>query len=143
MRTSMIGSGSWAVFLGAISLLLLAPPSVLRAAEGAGIRNWGKQLFTKHCAPCHGADGRGGGPVAAALRTRPADLTQITRRHEGKFPFLQVVAFIDGERPVAAHGSREMPIWGDIFRWQSGEHAARAEIYALAQYIESIQDERR
>ena len=142
MRTSAIGFGGRAVFLATIVLPLLAAPSVLQAAEESPVRNWGKQLFTKHCAPCHGADGRGGGPAAAALKTSPADLTQINRKHEGKFPFLQVVAFIDGERPVPAHGSREMPIWGEICRWQSGDLAARADIYALAQYIESIQDER-
>jgi mono/diheme cytochrome c family protein len=131
------------VFLAIMVLPLLATLGILRAAEESPVSNLGKRLFTKHCAPCHGADGRGGGPAAAALKTRPADLTQINRQHEGKFPFLQVVAFIDGERPVAAHGSREMPIWGQIFRWKDGDHAARAEIYALAQYIESIQDERR
>jgi mono/diheme cytochrome c family protein len=121
-------------------MLLVAAPTALRAAENVPITNWGKQLFTKHCAPCHGVDGREAGPAAAALKTRPADLTRIQRKDEGKFPFLRVVAFIDGERPVAAHGSREMPIWGQIFRWRDGDYTARAEIYAITQYIETIQD---
>lgn len=141
MRTAITGLSCRAAFLAMMSFLLLTGSSLLRAGEESPSR--GKQLFAKHCAPCHGRDGRGAGPAADALKTRPADLTQINRKHDGKFPFLQIVAFIDGERPVAAHGSREMPIWGEVFRWWFGDRAARAEIYALTQYIESIQDERR
>jgi putative copper export protein/mono/diheme cytochrome c family protein/peroxiredoxin len=35
----------------------------------------GLQLYGEHCAVCHGAEGYGDGPAAAALRPRPADLT--------------------------------------------------------------------
>jgi hypothetical protein len=73
------------------------------------------------------------------LKTGPSDLTQISRAHGGKYPFLKVAHFIDGEQPVPSHGSREMPIWGRIFRWQTGELGARSDTYALAQYIETIQ----
>jgi putative copper resistance protein D len=34
----------------------------------------GRELFAVHCAPCHGATGRGDGPAAAGLLQRPADL---------------------------------------------------------------------
>lgn len=109
--------------------------------EQSPIPAWGKDLFLKHCSACHGSDGRGAGPAAAALKTAPPDLTQLRRTHEGKFPFLWVVGFIDGERPVPAHGSREMPIWGQVFRWREDDRGAKAQIYALALYIESIQRE--
>ena len=39
------------------------------AAEGAAI-------FATHCATCHGPEGRGDGPAAAALRPPPADLSR-------------------------------------------------------------------
>ena len=39
----------------------------------------GGRAFATHCASCHGTDGRGAGPVAAALRTPPADLTRTSR----------------------------------------------------------------
>ena len=94
-------------------------PSSGRGAVAAPA--WGKKLFVRHCSACHGSDGRGAGPAAAALKTAPPDLTQLRRTHEGKFPFLRVVEFIDGERPVPAHGSREMPIWGHVFRWKEGD----------------------
>jgi copper resistance protein D len=35
----------------------------------------GLHLYGEHCAVCHGAEGYGDGPAAAALRPRPADLT--------------------------------------------------------------------
>ncbi len=40
------------------------PPSLSR----------GRQVYQENCASCHGASGRGDGPVAAALSPRPADL---------------------------------------------------------------------
>ena len=43
----------------------------------------GRDSFDRYCASCHGADGRGGGPVASALRTRPTDLTTLARRNGG------------------------------------------------------------
>jgi putative copper export protein/mono/diheme cytochrome c family protein len=35
----------------------------------------GAALYPGHCASCHGADGRGGGPAASSLKEPPADLT--------------------------------------------------------------------
>jgi mono/diheme cytochrome c family protein len=32
-------------------------------------------LFTVHCVPCHGASGKGDGPLGLVLNPRPADLT--------------------------------------------------------------------
>jgi mono/diheme cytochrome c family protein len=36
----------------------------------------GQALFARNCVACHGPDGNGNGPAAAALRIKPADLTQ-------------------------------------------------------------------
>ena len=35
----------------------------------------GKQIFTTTCAPCHGPNGHGDGPAAAALNPRPANFS--------------------------------------------------------------------
>ena len=102
-------------------------------------REWGEELFHTYCASCHGADAKGHGPAAAALKTPPADLTLISKRHGGEFPTAWVVEFIDGERVVAPHGSREMPIWGRLFRAKDGSGKANAEIGALATYLETVQ----
>lgn len=36
----------------------------------------GAPLYSENCTPCHGASGRGNGPLAASLADRPADLTE-------------------------------------------------------------------
>ena len=125
----------------AVAVLMVAARTAACAEDDSPGPNRGKELFLEHCASCHGADGRGAGPAAAALKTAPADLTQIGRAHGGKFPFLWVVAFIDGERAIPPHGSREMPVWGREFRWRTGEYGARSQIYALTYYIQSIHEQ--
>jgi mono/diheme cytochrome c family protein len=35
----------------------------------------GKDIFTKNCVSCHGSEGKGDGPGAAALQPKPADFT--------------------------------------------------------------------
>ena len=100
------------------------------------------------CMPCHGVDGRGDGRMARTLNTAPADLTQIAKANNGKFPFNKVTEIIDGRAIVAAHGAREMPVWGDRYRKRVDptesaatiEQRARTQIAALARYLESIQD---
>jgi hypothetical protein len=97
--------------------------------------------------PCHGVDGRGDGRLAHSLKTSPADLTQITTSNGGEFPFAKVADILDGRAIVAAHGQREMPVWGDRYRRAieanerpaAIERRARAQIAALVRYIESIQ----
>src|SRR5689334_1116560 len=70
----------------------------------------GVDLFKEYCAVCHGNDAKGSGPAADALKKRPADLTQLTRKNGGTFPELHVMNFIKGQDVVAAHGSRDMPV---------------------------------
>jgi mono/diheme cytochrome c family protein len=36
----------------------------------------GKAEYLSSCAPCHGADGKGKGPLSAKLKTKPADLNR-------------------------------------------------------------------
>ncbi len=108
--------------------------------QGEMYRAWGKDLFATHCASCHGADAKGHGPAAEGLKTPPKDLTRIAERNEGKFPPNFVQEVIDGRRYYMAHGDRVMPIWGDVFAAGKGDYAARARVYALRAYLESIQE---
>jgi mono/diheme cytochrome c family protein len=101
----------------------------------------GADLFKTHCATCHGAEGRGNGPLAGALRQPPSNLTQLSKRNGGTFPDVRVRRLIDG-RDVESHGDRDMPVWGDAFRstveGRSADMAA-ARIDALVRYLASIQ----
>ncbi len=100
----------------------------------------GDELFKEYCAVCHGNDGRGGGPAADALKKRPADLTQLTRKNNGKFPELHVVNFIKGQDVVASHGSRDMPVWGQVFSSMSAnQDLVQVRVYNLMTYIEQMQ----
>ena len=123
-----------------ILLLLGIAGSV--GAEDKPLLEWGKDLFVRHCASCHGKDATGSGPAAKALHPPPADLTQLSRRHSGEFPRLEVIQFVEGQRPVEAHRSA-MPRWGAILRKRSdGSISAGGsvpEIYAITDYLASIQ----
>ena len=114
-------------------------------AESAG-SDTGLQLFAQYCASCHGALGKGDGPVARSLSPRPADLTTLAQRAGGEFDADAVMATIDGRREVVAHGPRDMPVWGIVFE---AEHAAAGERHArvhsllltqvLTDYVETLQ----
>lgn len=104
----------------------------------------GGDLFLAYCAPCHGRDGKGEGPVSPALRVPPADLTAIARRNGGAFPPELVEGRLSGERgpdDSVAHGSTAMPIWGPIFQQlDTSEIVARVRVENLVKYVESIQE---
>jgi mono/diheme cytochrome c family protein len=73
--------------------------------------NNGKQMFVGYCAPCHGVDGKGNGPVTSSLLQKPTDLTTLSRNNGGKFPQAHVVAIINfGSNVAGAHGTKDMPI---------------------------------
>ncbi len=102
----------------------------------------GRREFETHCAVCHGLGGKGDGPVAQYLTAKPADLTQISKRSEGQFPFWRVYRIIDGREPAKLHGTREMPIWGDRFWKEAAEvdYRVQGRIFELVHYLESIQE---
>ena len=108
-----------------------APITRVAASDGA-------EMFAQYCTPCHGKGGRGDGPAAAALKRAPADLTTLTSRNGGKFPDVKVKRYIEGLDEVPAHGTRDMPIWGPLFRALSQDTAA-IRVEALTAHLRSIQ----
>ncbi len=100
----------------------------------------GPDMFRQYCAVCHGADGKGTGPAAEALKKAPADLTALAKKNGGKFPTYKVQEFIKGDTAIPSHGSREMPVWGDIFRsLERDSRLVTMRIHNLSGYIEGIQ----
>jgi mono/diheme cytochrome c family protein len=101
----------------------------------------GQEMYKTYCAVCHGTDGKGNGPAAEALKVPPPDLTALASKNGGKYPAMKVAAIIRGEEVLAAHGSKDMPIWGHLFRSISGGHESEVHqrVANLNQYIESLQ----
>lgn len=123
---ALAGSGAWS-----------------QPAPKAGAQEFsGAALYRTYCASCHGVEATGDGPIAEHLRVRPTDLTQITKRNEGKFPLEQVHKIVDGRQPVRGHGGGDMPVWGDAFKNaidRTDDATVQAKIEALVDYLESIQ----
>jgi mono/diheme cytochrome c family protein len=107
----------------------------------------GRMHYEAKCAVCHGADGKGNGPVANMLTEKPSDLTMMSKNNDGTFPFWTAFEIVDGRRGVGAHGTREMPVWGKEFyaasqggsQGISTETIVRGQIMELLIYLRSIQ----
>jgi mono/diheme cytochrome c family protein len=101
----------------------------------------GPDLFRANCAACHGPDGKGDGPAALSLRTKPANLTLLAKRSGGRFPSERVRKIISGDEPsLLSHGSREMPVWGPIFhKIEDDQDLGNVRVQNLTKYLETIQ----
>jgi mono/diheme cytochrome c family protein len=125
--------------------------NVARAQDESSLQSRGQvfspQLdFRQHCAQCHGMDGTGNGPVAPALKKKPANLTLLSKNNGGVFPAEEVLNFIDGTKTAEGHGTREMPIWGYAFMYRPGtsgppltQNQVNKKIDGLVKYVQSIQ----
>jgi mono/diheme cytochrome c family protein len=130
------------IFVG-VSLLSIAgsAQSARTATPALALESLtGRDSFDRYCAACHGADGRGAGPVASALKTRPADLTTLAERNGGSFPRQRIASFVDGTgRPLPAHGTSDMPVWGRTFRGLESDARVKVRLANLVAYVESLQ----
>ena len=117
-----------------------------------------KAEYHSSCEPCHGSDGKGAGPVSAVLKVPAPDLTVLAKKNKGVLPFSAVYEIIDGRKTVIAHGTRDMPIWGDRYVPEHGkaliprpsenilslfydpEAIVRMRILAVIDYLNRIQE---
>ena len=101
----------------------------------------GQEMYKAYCAVCHGTDGKGNGPAASALKAVPTDLTMLSKNNGGKFPEMKVASTIQGKSNLAAHGTEEMPVWGQLFWGMSHGHSAEVQqrVSNLSKYVETLQ----
>ena len=104
--------------------------------------------YKASCQVCHGPRGKGDGPMAVSLKQKPTDLSKLEEKNEYVFPFLKVFQIIDGRTMIPAHGTREMPVWGERYMADvgekygpyGGEGAVRARVLELVHYVQSLQE---
>lgn len=132
-------AGAAAVF--AVTLLSITPASAEQDIIGS-------DQYRRSCIACHGPGGKGDGPAAMVFTTKIPDLTKLAERNDGNFPFRAIMEIIDGRADIAAHGNRQMPVWGDRFMTEVGgppsapeanEQMVRGRILELVNYLAAIQ----
>ncbi len=100
----------------------------------------GEEMFNTYCAVCHGKDGKGDGPAASEFKIPPANLTLLAKNNNGKFPDSYVAQVIQtGPREAKAHGSKDMPVWGTLFKSIGDDALTKLRIHNLSAYVESLQ----
>jgi mono/diheme cytochrome c family protein len=104
----------------------------------------GQEMYATYCAVCHGADGRGNGSATPALKVAPTDLTALSRRNGGMFPSAHVESVLKFGVGIPAHGSVDMPIWGDLMQTLNNTSPDNAvvvhqRIVNLTSYLKQIQ----
>jgi len=100
-----------------------------------------QEMYASYCAVCHGANATGNGPAQSALKIPATDLTTLAQKNGGKYPAMHVSSVLRGDAELAAHGSKDMPVWGPLFRNMSQGHDAEVQqrIANINSYIESLQ----
>ena len=128
-----------AITVGAVTMVYAQPVDI------------GKREYDNSCAVCHGAGGKGDGPLSVWLKKAPTDLTEIQKNNMGVFPFDRISRIVDGREAVMLHGPREMPVWGRAYSEDAAEYFSefgsakdlksfvRGRIVAMVGYIYTLQ----
>jgi mono/diheme cytochrome c family protein len=105
-----------------------------------------KELYRQYCSVCHGVDAKGNRSLYDArsadksVRVPPADLTLLSQRNSGRFPAARVRNAIYSKGPISAHGTPDMPAWGDVFyNLKSDPKLIEVRVRNLTDYVESLQ----
>ena len=137
-------------FAGAIACAFVLVSAQATAQEAS----LGEREYQQNCDTCHGDFGKGDGYLAGFLNVKTADLTQLSRKNDGVFPFDEVMQIIEGRTVAQAHAvsPSTMPVWGDEYNERAVslyadywgvlnvESFVQGRILALAAYIYSLQE---
>ncbi|MBM4270197.1 MAG: cytochrome c [Deltaproteobacteria bacterium] len=123
------------------SLLSVAPVS----AGSKQTDDASERLYLLYCSSCHGTGGKGDGALAPVLDVHPSDLTQIAKQNGGTFPYSEVFRSIDGRKSVRAHGTADMPVWGDVFLAGptaplSAQLEGAGKLFLITAHLETLQE---
>lgn len=127
------------------AIVLIA--ATLAAPAFAEETDLGASLYREHCFRCHGAEGKGDGPMNDILTIGVPDLSGLAERNGGEYPMFYVIQTIDGRTRTRGHDDI-MPTFGGLFRDEltpligpSGSEAVmRGRTAAIAEYVMSLQN---
>ncbi len=115
----------------AVVVVLILPWSAKALAQS------GREDYRHYCAACHGLDGRGKGTWNG---TEVPDLTRLSQKNGGKFPFEEIHQVVDGRsQPVWHQRRRDMPYWGEVFALEENHTKVEARIAAIVDYVRDLQ----
>jgi mono/diheme cytochrome c family protein len=136
----LIGGATLWLACDSVAVAPQSAPPVRVASQSEVVPLDGAKIFRSYCASCHGVSGNGDGPVAPALKAKVPQLTTLAQRNHGEFPADSVRRIIAGDEVAAAHGSREMPIWGPIFHQiDNDQDLGYVRLQNVTEYLKSIQ----
>ena len=125
--------------LVAVCIVGLAPALLMAGGRQTSTYS-GSADYQTFCGSCHGSSGKGDGVIAASLRKRPADLTQLTKKNDGVYPTDSVVKILN-----EGHEKEGMPAWAAVFaksQESEGPDAAKERIREIVTYLETLQEKR-
>ena len=97
----------------------------------------GRRLFVSYCLLCHGAEGKGDGPLAKAMKISPADLTTTVRTRSDTI--LTKIITGEGKQTITGRDrhnllSEAMPEWKNLF--------SQSQVEALIAYLRFLGSKR-
>ena len=138
---------------GKVFLAVTACVCISGAASAQDAMTIGQFEYSNSCVQCHGAAGKGDGPLVSFMTGSMPDITQLQKNNGGLFPVTRVFGVIDGSATAGPHGTSDMPAWGQRYRkgapeWLGyqgapgeAEALARLRVLALVEYVASLQEE--
>jgi len=115
-------------------------------AGGKDDVRYGEKYFLRYCASCHGTNGTGDGPVAKSLTRPPTNLRLLSDKYGSPLPAARLADLIDGRDAVRAHGTADMPVWGErlyaMGEGERGELGISEVMGKLVAFLDTIQDRR-
>ena len=122
-----IGTGQQEKRLNKVDISYTAPTS-------------GAEMYKSYCAACHGSEGKGDGPAVEFLKTPPPDLRMLAQHNQGKYPAEHVAMTLRLGTGSRAHGTSDMPLWGELFRTVDvNQSLGELRVHNLTTFIESLQ----
>jgi mono/diheme cytochrome c family protein len=102
----------------------------------------GQEMYLQYCAACHGTEGRGNGPAVKGLKVHPTNLSMLAAMNGGKFPSSTVVTVLRYGAEYPGHASKEMPVWGPVFRSMNASNPTGEELQRISnitRYLDTLQ----